>query len=76
VRGDSCRNRPPTRYFVTTYDDLFSQWPTFITLITFPILVRVYVKLAQREEIEPAETHEKNKETESFEMLTIVFVRE
>jgi len=28
------------------------QWPTLITLIMFPILVTMYVKLARREEIE------------------------
>jgi protein-S-isoprenylcysteine O-methyltransferase Ste14 len=28
------------------------QWPTFITLIMFPILVTMYVKLAEREERE------------------------
>ena len=28
------------------------QWPTFITLIMFPILVTMYVKLARREERE------------------------
>jgi protein-S-isoprenylcysteine O-methyltransferase Ste14 len=28
------------------------QWPTFITLIMFPILVIMYVKLARREETE------------------------
>ena len=26
------------------------QWPTFITLIMFPILVTMYVRLARREE--------------------------
>ncbi len=28
------------------------QWPTLITLIMFPILVTMYVKLARREEKE------------------------
>lgn len=28
------------------------QWPTLITLIMFPILVTVYVRLARREEAE------------------------
>jgi hypothetical protein len=28
------------------------QWPTFITLIMFPIMAAVYVRLAHREEVE------------------------
>ena len=28
------------------------QWPTFITLIMFPIMVTVYIRLAHREEAE------------------------
>lgn len=28
------------------------QWPTFVTLVMFPVLVTVYVKLARREERE------------------------
>ena len=31
------------------------QWPTFVTLIMFPILVTMYVKLARREEREVLE---------------------
>ena len=31
------------------------QWPTLITLIMFPILLTMYVKLAQREEGEVLE---------------------
>ena len=31
------------------------QWPTLITLIMFPILVTMYVKLARREEKEVLE---------------------
>lgn len=32
------------------------QWPTLITLVMFPILVTMYVRLAQREERESLET--------------------
>lgn len=38
--------------FVLIMFGFLFQWPTIITLIMFPILVRMYVKLARREERE------------------------
>ena len=45
---------PPStiRWFYSHYARLSSQWPTIVTLIMFPILVAMYVKLARREERE------------------------
>ena len=36
--------------FITVMLGFLIQWPTFITLIMFPVLVIMYVRLAQREE--------------------------
>lgn len=36
--------------FITVMLGFLIQWPTFITLIMFPILVTMYVRLARREE--------------------------
>ncbi len=38
--------------FILIMAGFLFQWPTFITLIMFPILVTMYVQLARREERE------------------------
>ena len=43
--------------FILIMAGFLLQWPTFITLVMFPILVTVYVRLAHREEREVAEEY-------------------
>jgi protein-S-isoprenylcysteine O-methyltransferase Ste14 len=38
--------------FIVIMFGFLLQWPTFVTLVMFPVLVTVYVKLARREERE------------------------
>ncbi|MBM2826537.1 MAG: Isoprenylcysteine carboxyl methyltransferase [Dehalococcoidia bacterium] len=43
---------PQYAAFVLIMFGFLLQWPTFLTLVMFPILVTVYVRLARREEME------------------------
>ena len=43
---------PQYAAFIAIMSGFLLQWPTVITLIMFPILVTVYVRLARREEVE------------------------
>ncbi len=48
----ACVRHPQYVAFVAIMFGFLLQWPTLVTLVMFPVLVTVYVKLARREEQE------------------------
>jgi protein-S-isoprenylcysteine O-methyltransferase Ste14 len=55
TQGPYARVRHPQYAgFITIMLGFLLQWPTLVTLVMFPILVMMYVKLARREEREAA----------------------
>jgi protein-S-isoprenylcysteine O-methyltransferase Ste14 len=55
TQGPYARVRHPQYAgFITIMLGFLLQWPTLVTLVMFPILVTMYVKLARREEREAA----------------------
>jgi protein-S-isoprenylcysteine O-methyltransferase Ste14 len=52
--GDPCARIRHPQYvaFVLIMSGFLLQWPTILTLLMFPVLVYMYVRLARREEAE------------------------
>jgi protein-S-isoprenylcysteine O-methyltransferase Ste14 len=48
----ACAIRSTPRLFVVIMLGFLFQWPTLLTLLMFPMLVTMYVRLAHREERE------------------------